>query len=61
MKEGFMQFFTVIGFTATIIGCIYGIGKLGEFACEIDTRIRLLEEDIKKLRELVLLGKDEEK
>lgn len=61
MKEGLIQFFSVVGFTATIIGCIYGIGKLGEFACEISTRVRLLEEDIKKLREQVLFKKSEEK
>lgn len=61
MKEGLMQFFAAIGSVATIIGCIYGIGKFAEFLCEIYTRVRLLEEDIKKLRELVFLGKDEEK
>lgn len=61
MKEGLMGFFAVIGFTATIIGCIYGVGRFAEFLSEICTRVRLLEEDIKKLRELVLLRKDEEK
>lgn len=61
MKEGLIQVFAVVGLTATLIGCIYGVGKFAEFLCEIYTRIRLLEEDIKKLRELVFLTKDEEK
>lgn len=61
MKEGLIQFFSVVGFTATIIGCIYGVGKFAEFLSEICTRVRLLEEDVKKLRELVLLAKNEEK
>ena len=61
MKEGLVQLFAAIGITATIIGCIYGIGKFAEFLSEICTRVSLLEEDIKKLRELVLLAKDEEK
>ena len=58
MKEGFVQLFAVIGITGTIMGCIYGVGKFAEFLCEICTRVRLLEEDIKKLRHLVLLTKD---
>ena len=61
MKEGFIQLFAVIGITATIMGCIYGVGKFAEFLSEICTRVRLLEEDIKKLRELVILTKNEEK
>lgn len=61
MKEGLMQVFAVVGLTGTMIGCTYGICKFMEFIFEIHTRVRLLEEDIKKLRELVLLSKDEEK
>lgn len=61
MKEVFTDFFTIIGCVATMIGCIYGVGRFAEFLCEINTKVRLLEEDIKKLRELVLLTKDEEK
>lgn len=60
MKEGFVQLFAAIGVTLTIMGCIYGVGRFAEFLSEICTRVRLLEEDIKKLRELVLLTKDEE-
>lgn len=61
MKEGFTQLFAVIGITGTIMGCTYGALKFAAFISEMYTRIRLLEEDIKKLRELVLLTKDEEK
>ena len=61
MKEGFVQLFAVIGITGTIMGCIYGVCKFAEFLSEICTRVRLLEEDIKQLRELVLLTKDREK
>lgn len=61
MKEGFVQLFAVIGIIATVIGCFYGICRFAEFLSEICTRVSLLEEDIKKLRELVFLGKDKEK
>ena len=61
MKEGLTQLFALIGITGTIMGCTYGAIKFADFISEIYTRIRLLEEDIKKLRELVLLTKDEEK
>ena len=43
MKEGLIQLFAVIGVTATIMGCIYGVGKFAEFLSEICTRVGLLE------------------